>query len=190
MTPADPIAVAAIVAAILEETGIRYVIGGSVASSLMGEPRSTLDLDIMISCDADSVRSLVARLKNEFYVDEDDALQAVANQSAFNAIHLGSSLKVDFFLAESHPFATKQLDRRRAVRVDPAGVNLYFYTPEDLIVRKLMWFRAGREVSERQWRDVLGVLKTSADLDLHLLRESANEVGVGDLLDRALTDAR
>jgi len=143
------------VAAILEELGIRYVIGGSVASSLMGEPRSTLDLDVMIVCDADSVRNLVGRLQEAFYVDESDALRAVADQSAFNAIHLPSSLKVDFFLAERAPFAAHQIERRRAI--DVGGVRLYFYAPEDLIVRKLMWFRLGAETSERQWRDVLGI---------------------------------
>ena len=184
MTPADPVAVAAIVAAILEELGIRYVIGGSVASSLMGEPRSTLDLDLMIVCDADSVRSLVGRLKEAFYVDESDALRAVADQSAFNAIHLPSSLKVDFFLAERTPFAIHQIERRRAI--DIGGARLYFYAPEDLIVRKLMWFRLGGETSERQWRDVLGILKTEKSLDAELLRETALEAGVADLLGRAM----
>jgi len=101
MTPADPVAVAVIVA---------------VASSLMGEPRSTLDLDLMIDCDAQSVRKLVARLKSEFYVDESEALRAVADESTFNAIHLSSSLKVDFFIAERAAFARHQLERGREVQ--------------------------------------------------------------------------
>jgi hypothetical protein len=188
MTPADPVAVAAIVASILEQLGIRYVIGGSVASSLMGEPRSTLDLDLMIACDADSVRRLVARLKESFYVDESDALRAVADQSTFNAIHLATSLKVDFFVAERAPIATHQIERRRAI--DVGGARLYFYSPEDLIVRKLMWFRLGAETSERQWRDVLGILKTEKNLDAELLRAAAREAGVRDLLDRALQAVR
>lgn len=184
MTPADPISVAVIVAAILEKLGIRYVIGGSVASSLMGEPRSTLDLDLMIACDTDSVRALVADLKEAFYVDESDALQAVANQSTFNAVHLPSSLKVDFFVAERAPFAARQIERRRAI--DIGGARLYFYAPEDLIVRKLMGFRLGAETSERQWRDVLGILKAERNLDLDLLRGAALDAGVRDLLVRAL----
>src|ERR1700739_2277229 len=98
MTPADPVAVAVIVAAILDQLGIRYVIGGPGASSLMGEPRSTLDLDFLSDCRAYSVRSLVARLKSDFYGDESEALRAVANESTLNAIHLSSSLKVDFFI--------------------------------------------------------------------------------------------
>ena len=190
MTPANPLAVAAIVAKILDDLGIRYVIGGSVASSLIGEPRSTLDLDLMIEADAGSVRSLVARMSGEFYIDEDDAVLAAVDRTSFNAIHLGSSLKVDFFVAEAEAFASRQLERRRRVRIEPDGVDLFFYAPEDVIVRKLMWFRAGGEVSERQWRDVLGVLKACADLDVNLLRESANEAGVEELLDRAMRTAR
>jgi hypothetical protein len=184
MRPADPVAIAVSVAAILDELGIRYVIGGSVASSLMGEPRSTLDLDLMIECDAHSVRNLVARLKSDFYVDESEALHAVVNESTFNAIHLSSSLKVDFFIAERAAFARHQLERRQEVKI--AGARLNFYSPEDLIVRKLMWFKLGGEISDRQWRDILGIIRTNPDLDRRLLREAARETGVDDLLNRAV----
>lgn len=129
MTPIDPIAIAADVAAILEDLGIRYVIGGSVASSVMGEPRSTLDLDLMIEAGEPLVRSLVARLSETFYVDEQDAVESFGRGSSFNAIHFATSIKVDFFPAE--PFATRQLARRQRVVVRSDLRPLYFYAPED-----------------------------------------------------------
>jgi hypothetical protein len=190
MTPVDPLALAARITRILAEMGIRYVIGGSVASSLIGEPRSTLDLDIMIEVDEGTARALAARLKEDFYVDDDDAADAVRFRSSFNAIEYATSMKVDFFPAEPTSFARGQLDRRRAMTLPAHDATVYVYAPEDLAVRKLMWFRLGGGVSDRQWRDVVGILKIgTARLDFDLLRRSAEEAGVSELLDRALVDA-
>ncbi|HEX6100114.1 MAG TPA: hypothetical protein VF432_27625 [Thermoanaerobaculia bacterium] len=93
MTPADPFQFAARVARVLDSVGIRYVIGGSVASSFYGEPRSTLDLDIMIDADAEAARTLAEALKDEFYVDAEAAVDAVKHGSTFNAIHIASTVK-------------------------------------------------------------------------------------------------
>ncbi len=188
MTPIDPIAIAADIAAILEDLGIRYVIGGSVASSVMGEPRSTLDLDLMVEADEPLLRRLVARLKETYYVDEEDAVESFGCGSSFNAIHFATSTKIDFFPTE--PFAAQQLARRRSIVVRSGMRPLYFYAPEDLIVRKLMWFRAGAESSTRQWRDVLGLLKTvGRSVDWAYMRSAAEDRSVIDLLLSAATEA-
>lgn len=186
MTPFDPLAVACIIGRQLEALGIRYVVGGSVASSFLGEPRSTLDLDIMIERNRDKVRELVAILRESCYVDEEAALQAVEQERSFNAIHLASAMKIDFFIAEAAPFADEALECRRLVDIPGVGA-LHMYATEDLVVRKLSWFRLGGEVSERQWRDVVSLLRiNAAEIDFPRLRRLARETNVHDLLDRAL----
>ena len=181
MTPADPFAFATRVARILEALGIRYVIGGSVASSFYGEPRTTLDLDVMIDADEATARALADALKGEFYVDADAAADAVRHASTFNAIHTASAMKVDFFIAETTSAVRRQLERRRR-----AG-DLWFYAPEDILVRKLLWFRMGGEVSDRQWRDVTSMIRVLRNrLDDAYLAQAAEEFGVADLLQRAM----
>ena len=186
MTPIDPLTVAAEVAAILERLGIPYVIGGSVASSILGEPRSTLDLDIMVDATTGDIRSLVRALAKDFYVDEEDAVAAAGRSSSFNAIHLQSSLKVDFFPAEK--LGREQIARRKAIVSRRELPPLYFYSAEDLVIRKLLWFREGGESSSRQWRDVVSILK-AADVDRERLLQFAREQSIENLLLRAASDA-
>lgn len=188
MTPVDPLGTAVLVAAILEELAIPYVIGGSVASSVLGEPRSTLDLDVMIDADEQRVRRFAAKLREDFYVDEDDAIAAVRSASSFNVIRYDSVMKVDFFIAE--PLGRRQILRRRGIRVRPELPVLYFYSVEDLVLRKLLWFRLGGGVSERQWRDVISLLKVAGqDLDREYLHAVAAEEKIAELLSRAAADA-
>jgi hypothetical protein len=189
MTPADPYALAELVAGILEKIGVRYVIGGSVAASLYGEPRSTLDLDVMIEADAGAVRNLVRELLPHFYVEEEDAVEAVRSEGSFNAIHLTTAMKVDFFIAEAGAGTRGQMNRRRAI--DAGGRSLWFYSPEDILVRKLLWYRMGGEQSERQWRDILGILRvTGSAIDRETLLSAARDFGVEELLERAWKDEK
>ena len=186
MTPTDPLAVAAVVGQLLERAGLCYAIGGSVAASLIGEPRSTLDLDIMIDHDIEKTAVLTHELSEGFYVDHESAMTAARERGTFNAIHLGSSLKIDFFVAEDSSLAREALAHRRRIE-SPGSPALYFYALEDLVARKLLWFHLGGEVSERQWRDVLGMLRLNADsVDRVRLRALAVGAGVGHLLDKAI----
>lgn len=186
MSPGDPLSLATSIAVILERLEIRYVIGGSVACSIWGEPRTTIDLDLMIETGEEAARHLAQALVKEYYVDEDSAAFAAREQGSFNAIHYDTSMKVDFFVAEQGELARKQLERRRAIGI--GNSTLHFYAPEDLIVRKLMWFRLGEGQSERQWRDVIGVLRVSGHLlDRDYLVRAAEEAGVAGLLERAMS---
>jgi hypothetical protein len=152
---------------------------------MYGEPRSTLDLDMMIDADEKKVAGLVERLRHEFYVDRDDALEAARRRTSFSAVQMATSMKIDFFLTERESFANEQMARRREI------AHLHFYAPEDLIVRKLMWYRAGGEQSERQWRDVAGILRVSKEqIDFDYLRQAAAKVAVADLLERLENELR
>ena len=195
MAPAawpDPVAVAAIVAGHLEQLRVPYVIGGSFASSLHGEPRSTNDVDVVADLDHATAKLLVEALGDAFYADVAAAIEAVEAVGSFNVIHIESAVKVDIFVAGTDPFDQERLRRRRPITVHALDreASLYVDTAEDVIVRKLEWYRRGGETSERQWRDVLAVLRTQRSLDEIHLRTWAERLGVADLLLRARSEAK
>jgi hypothetical protein len=172
----------------LERLGIPYAVGGSLASSVHGVMRSTLDVDIVADMRLEHIQPLVAALSKDFYADDEMMRDAIEHQSSFNLIHYETAFKVDIFIRKSRAFDQMQLERRRmaVITTDPEQ-SVYVTSPEDIILSKLEWYRLGGEVSERQWRDVLGVLKTRAGaLDIDYLRKWAKELKVSDLLERAL----
>lgn len=133
----NPVDVALRVADALETCNLRYLVGGSVASSLGGEPRTTLDVDIVVSITEADVDGFVAALGSEFYADDAAIRRAIRNRSSVNVIHQASAIKVDLFIAGNSILDHEQLDRRRRVQVarDPDRY-LYVHTPEDILLQK------------------------------------------------------
>lgn len=175
---------------ILEKLEIRYHLGGSFASAIHGVPRQTMDADFVVDLDDPTVLDLVEHLGSDFYVDRNVAAEAVASRGSFNAIHLETGFKIDLFVKGTGEFDDVELDRSELTQIteDPPR-SAFVKTAEDIILRKLQWYRSGGEVSDRQWRDVLGVLMAvGQDLDPHYLGQWASKLGVADLLDRAINE--
>jgi hypothetical protein len=127
-------------------------------------------------------------LPKSFYLDDEEALDAIRNGRPFNVIHMPSAFKIDFFSAHAFPLGMEEL--KRAVPLAGTGLSegaTPFVTPEDILLAKLHWFRSGGEVSEVQWRDIEGLVRACGlQFDLVYLERSAAKLGVGDLLMRAL----
>lgn len=182
----DIIDVAFLVAGALESVGAEYFIGGSLASSLQGEPRATNDIDFVISLPIGRIGALQTALGADFELDADMLRDALLHARTANAFYLPLLTKVDFFGRGYEPFDETEFARRRAVPVRDSGETLVIKAPEDTVLRKLLWFRAGGGVSDRQWRDIVSVLRISgAQMDPAYLRAWAERLGVSDLLSQA-----
>lgn len=175
----------------LDRLGIRHHLGGSYASSVHGLPRQTRDADLVVDMDSQKVPLLAAALRSTFYLDEERMQQAVARRSSVNLIHLATGFKVDLFVKGDRPFDESELGRSRLADLPGVpGRQAPVKSAEDTILRKLAWFAEGGGASERQWLDVLGILKVQRErLDLAYLARWAFELGVDELLQRAIREA-
>ena len=170
---------------------VDYAVVGSFASSIHGEYRASGDLDIIADLRIGHISSLVAALKEEFYVDDLTIHRAIAGGRSFNVIHLKAIFKVDIFIPAT-PLAKQQLSRRERHKLDPIEDQIiWIASAEDTILAKLQWFRMGNEVSELQWRDVRGIMGTrGSDLDFEYLNRWAERLGLLDLLERAVKESQ
>jgi len=187
----DIIAITLRLASVCEQLGIRYLVGGSLASSLHGIPRATLDVDLVLEIGQDDVAAFVKSLRDDFYLDEEAIRDAIDRKASFNLIDLQSYFKADVFVARDDEPARLQMARsQRYALGDEPGHELVVASPEDVIAQKLYWFQLGDRVSERQWLDALGVLKVAGTrLDLDYLRQVSAMRGVAELLVVAARDA-
>jgi len=187
----EPLLILQHVVSTLEKLGVPSMLVGSFASSSHGFPRLTRDADLVIHLNRNQVDEFIEAFSREFYVDRGQIEQAIMNRTSFNIIHFESSFKVDFFVLSRGRYLEEEFSRRVLKQIDPRrDFAAYVQTAEDALLSKLNWYRQGGEVSENQWRDVIGILKVQAGrLDVGYLEKWAQELGISDLLLRARQEA-
>jgi hypothetical protein len=175
----------------LTKLNIPYALGGSWASSLLGEPRFTRDADISVEPFRGKEEALCACFGSDYYLSLEAIQAALQNRSSFNIINVTIGFKVDVFVQKERPFDRSFMDRRRPLELPYfPEQTIDVVTPEDIVLLKLEWFRIGGEVSDQQWKDVLGVLEAQAGkLDAAYLDHWASELKLTDLLTRARQQA-
>lgn len=184
----EPVLVVAELARVFDALGIRYVVGGSVASSLYGIPRATQDVDLVADVRLPHAEALSTALGGLFYVDAEMIRDAIKTRSSFNVVHLATMFKADVFIMQGDLWSREEMTRARPEEVDvPDGkVTIRFASPEDTLLHKLVWYKMSNQVSDRQWGDILGVLKVQGDaLDQAYLDQWAPLLDVFSLLVRA-----
>lgn len=177
---------------IFEKLSIPYYIGGSIASSIYGIARATIDVDIVANLDIHNIPALKQHLENDYYIDGDMIKEAIRNKSSFNLIHLETVIKIDVFVYKDDPFQRNVIQRRLedTLEEDNTGRTFYFSSPEDIIINKLMWYKTGGEVSDRQWLDVMGVIKVQGEsLDKSYLKNWSQRLQIVELLNKAFDES-
>lgn len=177
----------------LKANEIQYHIGGSVSSSAHGIPRTTIDVDLIVDLKLYHVDTMVTELKGAYYIDSKMIENAIEAQASFNLIHLETFIKLDIFIMKQAAYDREVMSRAidGILTVDDVEpIQVKFSSAEDIILNKLHWFRLGGEQSERQWRDILGVLNVQKEsLDLKYMKKWAQEIGVLDLLEQIIADS-
>lgn len=189
----DPLELAAAIGKILDHLNIPYFVGGGLASSILGEVRTTQDADLAVLLSRTDAPQLISQMQSDFYISQvavEDALNDRTN--SFNVIHLGSALKADIYpIRVADEFQNMSLTRRRRVELNESSdLSFYICSAEDIVLQKLIWYRLAGNESYKQWRDILGVLKLQGEqLDFGYLKQWATRLGLVAECDRAFSEA-
>lgn len=179
------------VAQAFEELGVAYAVVGSVAGLSHGYGRNTIDVDVLAEMPLSVVEEFAHRFEGDYYVDAAAIRDAIQHRLSFNLYHFDTGIKIDVFVSKERPYDL-QVTARREPETMSDGTTPAFHvqSAEDLVLSKIWWFRQGGETSDRQWSDILAVLKVQQFvIDLAYLTRWAHDLKVEDLLDRALDEA-
>ena len=172
---------------VLDGLKIPYAVTGGFAVSMWGKVRSTLDLDVIIELrqsKADALTSALKRISEINYVDDGMVERAIERKGEFNFIDITHDLKVDFWIMGNDEYSKIKLKRRIAKNID--GREIYFVSPEDLILAKLIWYN--KSESERQLEDIKSVLEIQKKLDMEYIQKWAKIHSTDRILDKVLKD--
>jgi len=175
----------------LEQLDVQYYIGGSIASSVYGISRATMDVDLVSELKQEHVQLLVKALSGDYFIDENMISDAIKNKASFNLIHLQTMIKIDIFIPTGRNFDKVSLERRTKdiISDESDSLQVFLCSAEDTILSKLEWFKSGGSVSERQWKDIIGVIKVQGDLlDKEYLKNWAEKLAIADLMERAFNE--
>ncbi|MBW4555938.1 MAG: hypothetical protein KME59_08365 [Trichormus sp. ATA11-4-KO1] len=185
----DSITLAAELHQIFESINIPYYVSGGVAASLHGEPRSTRDLDLVIAGQPNDIDLLVATLEGAGYYCPAGAVEGLkqGRERMLNITHTETIANADLYMTDVSPFAVSQMVRRQLIDLEDIP-KFWVASAEDTILQKLLWRKESQ--SEKQWRDVLGIMKLQAEsLDYKYLTEWAESLDLVDALSQAFTEA-
>jgi len=183
----DSITLAAQLHPIFVYLGLPYYIRGGVAAIAYGEPRTTQDLAMVLSIQLSDIGTLATVLEQAgFYVPGvDDAVSG--RMQTLQATHQQSIARADLVIARDDDFAHIQFERKQQYPL-PDGTEVYLVSPEYLVLNKILWGQSSR--SEKQWRDVLAILKTQGDsLDYAYLQTWAERLGILASLEQSRIEA-
>ena len=171
---------------ILSDLDIEYFVTGGMAVSVWGRPRSTLDIDVIIKIPESKVDLLIKAFKEiseAGYADEEMAKEAIYNKGEFNFIDGNSGLKVDFWVAKNNERSLLEFRNKRLERF--IGQDIYFSSPEDLILSKLLWRKQGG--GEKHMEDAKSVRNISKEkIDINYLKKQAVKLNILDELEKIL----
>lgn len=161
---------------ILDRAHIAYMLTGSYASSVHGNPRASQDIDIVIAPNRPQLLALLKLLPDtEYYVSDEAAFDALARRSQFNVVDFATGWKVDFIIVKDREFSRTEFERRRLLELD--GLALYFASAEDVLIAKLEWAKLG--ASSRQIEDAAGIVALQGDqLDTAYVRHWVDALGL------------
>ena len=178
---------------VLEKMFVPYYIGGSLCSSAFGIARATLDIDLVSDLQIEHVAILKEELENEYYIDEEMVKDAITRHASFNIIHLETMLKIDVFIPENTAYDKQIFKRIRkdTLEGEKDAKEYCFASPEDIVLKKLDWYRRGGSVAGKQWADVTGILKVQGTaLDEPYLRHWASRLGLSKLLEKIIDETK
>lgn len=176
---------------VFDEMGISYYLCGSLASSAYGLSRTTQDIDLVSDISMGHVNSFVEKLKEKYFIDAEMIRDAIKSETSFNLIHLDTMFKIDIFILKVDPYSKTSFNRIQEDSLDQGkdSLKIFISSPEDVILSKLIWFKLGSEISERQWLDILGVIKIQGDnLDKEYLIQWSKQRDIYDLLRKAFKE--